>query len=189
MSELEIPLALAALERDLRIQIALVVQANLDLLRLAAAERVSCERAWLVKKLADSLGRVPGVTVRPEVSIRVDGRNKFIDLVLTRDHARLLLEVKSFPTNYGLAGKPITQFRDGVISDLVEVGRRLDDRTLGFVLWLAYPIPDDRDSDWRITHFNPINRVSAGTDQVVPPVNLGQAYAHVYLSRACPSTS
>ncbi|MFN8634268.1 MAG: hypothetical protein U0893_10470 [Chloroflexota bacterium] len=108
---------LEALEGELRAKIATTIHANLDLLRLSAAQYRSCEKDWLVRKLSDALGRVAGLTVSPEVPIVAGGRTKLVDLVLSRADVRLLLEVKSFPTNYGLGGKPITQFRNSVIRD------------------------------------------------------------------------
>jgi hypothetical protein len=68
------------------------------------------------------------------------------------------------------------------------LGRYVDEKTTGYVLWIAYPVPEHRRGDWRPDFVRPVAAASAGTEEVCEPIDLGDAYAHVYLSRAKQST-
>jgi hypothetical protein len=111
------------------------------------------------------------------------GRTKWIDVAISAGGLQHLIELKAMPTNYGLAGRPITQTRDALRSDLRALGERLDEHTDGYLVWLAYPIPVDRESDWRVNHLRLINRDAANT-RLIARINVGQAYVHSYISEA-----
>ena len=46
------------------------------------------------------------------------GSRRKVDLAIQSRGETVLLELKTFPTNYGAGGKPITNFIDSVIADL-----------------------------------------------------------------------
>jgi hypothetical protein len=71
-----------------------------------------------------------------------------VDLSVSSRAENVLIELKTFPTNYGGAGKPITNFIDGVIEDLRKLNERCDERTVGIAVWLAYPVPVPEPSTW-----------------------------------------
>jgi hypothetical protein len=50
----------------------------------------------------------------------------------------VLIELKTFPANYGAPGKPITNFVDGVIEDLHKLTGGCDELTVGIAVWIAY---------------------------------------------------
>jgi len=108
---------------------------------ICAHYRISCE-GWLKVELltrltALFLGKRIDAEVFPEYGIK----RKKIDLAIQSPDELILLELKTFPTNYGKAGKPITNFIDGVKGDLEKLSEVREEAT-GLVAWLAYPIPD-----------------------------------------------
>ena len=117
------------------------------------------------------------------MSIVVDAKTKIVDLVLAAGEVRLLAELKTILTNYGQAGKNITQSRDAIRADLRSLGLRLDEHTWGVALWLAYAVTPERDDLWRVKHLRPIERDSLNTRRIAK-INVGQAYVYAYLSEA-----
>lgn len=121
------------------------------------------------------------------MGISAGGETTQIDLVLAAGTDRLLVPLKTFITNYRRPGKNVTQSRDAILADLRVVGARQDDHTTGAVLWLAYPIPTEREADRRVTHVRPIEKQAE--TKLLAKVNVGQAYVHVYLSQPTRSTA
>ncbi len=125
----------------------------------------------------------PGLEIGSKIPIMAEG-NKYVDVVITRHQERLLVELKVFVTNYGRAGRPVTDQRDAIRLDLMALSQRLDEHTDTCVVWLAYPIPSEREAEWTVNHLRPIQRFSGGTVLLGAPINIGQAYARAYLSEA-----
>jgi len=152
-------------------------------LRVAAETYSSVEDRWLHRDLVDELRQRPGLEIGSKIPIMAEG-NKYVDVVITRHQERLLVELKVFVTNYGRAGRPVTNQRDAIRLDLMALSQRLDEHTDTCVVWLAYPIPSEREAEWTVNHLRPIQRFSGGTVLLGAPINIGQAYARAYLSEA-----
>ena len=75
------------------------------------------------------------------------GSRRKVDLAIQSRGETVLLELKTFPTNYGAGGKPITNFIDSVIADLEKLSEERGGGT-GLAAWLAYPIPEPPPSQW-----------------------------------------
>jgi hypothetical protein len=105
--------------------------------QIAACARggASCE-GWLKVELSHALGALPGVAVATEVGN--------VDLTVRRGGEIVLCELKTFPTNYGRAGKPITNFIGGVVRDLEKLASRTDDGTRGLAIWMSVLHPRAR---------------------------------------------
>jgi hypothetical protein len=149
----------------------------------------SIESAWFHDALLHALSGVPGLTAQKT------GRGLAgPDLVVQSDGGTLLVEIKTLPTNFGRSGRGlsatgITQRISSVIADLDRLASVLVSGERGYVLWLAYPIPDDvvtRDR-WH-EHYSRVRKKSPATETVVE-LRLGGelGYANVYLSPATPA--
>jgi hypothetical protein len=163
-----------------------VLARRLTELRAAAETYISVEDRWLHRDLLEELRQRPGIKVTSKVPI-AGNSTKYVDVVITDGEVRLLVELKVFVTNYGHAGRPVTNQRNAIRLDLLALGERMDQHTDGCVLWLAYPIPSDREGDWRVNHLRLIERASKATVLVGAPINVGQGYVRVYLIEASPS--
>jgi hypothetical protein len=153
-------------------------------LRAAAEGYWTVEDRWLQRALFEELSRCRDIQVAQQVSI-VDGAStKVVDLVLSRGQLRLLVELKVFVANYGRGGRCVTDSRGAIKADLAALGRRVDATTQGCVLWLAYPIPEEREGDWNAKHLRDVRPASADTRRWGAPINVGRAYVHVYVSDA-----
>lgn len=71
-----------------------------------------------------------------------------IDLAVEAGVERVLVQLKTFPTNYGRAGKPITNFIAGVVEDLEKLSRKREGRATGLAAWMAYVIPEPVPPTW-----------------------------------------
>ena len=109
--------------------------------QIAACARggASCE-GWLKVELSHALGSLPGVAVAAELDN--------VDLTVRRGDELVLCELKTFPTNYGRGGKPITNFISGVVSDLEKLALRTNEKTRGLAIWMAYYIPEPVPPQW-----------------------------------------
>ncbi len=54
-----------------------------------------------------------------------------VDLTVTTPTGNCLIELKTFPTNYGGAGKPITNFIASVVRDLEKLSRMREEKKAG----------------------------------------------------------
>ncbi len=160
-----------------------VLNRRLPDLRAAAEAHTSVENLWLQSGLAQELRGRPGLDITVQKPVTTHGRTKWIDIALPAVGLQRLVELKAMPTNYGLAGNPITQLRDALRSDPRALDERVDEQTDGCLAWLAYPIPAEREGDWRINHLRLINRDAAET-RLIARLNVGQAYVHAYISEA-----
>jgi hypothetical protein len=111
-----------------------------------AIYQISCE-GWLkveilIRLFSTFLQRDAGVEIIPEY-----GKRR-IDLAVLSPEEQILLELKTFPTNYGQGGKPITNFVNGVIDDLKKVSEEKEQGSTGLAAWLAYPIPNPTPETW-----------------------------------------
>jgi hypothetical protein len=174
---------LAELERALQH----VVTMRVADLRTAAADRTSVESRWLQGDLYRELSARSGLNVASRVGVAAKGEQRLIDLVLTRSGERLLVALKTFLTNYGRPGKNVTQSRDAILADVAMLARRVDDQASGALVWLAYPIPTEREGDWRINHLRLIAK--RADTRLLAKINVGQAYVHVYLSQPQPGAA
>ena len=116
-----------------------VTHAGRRIIQTAANYRISCE-GWLKLTMVAEFSELSGVTVMPEHS--------HVDIVLAAAAGTAYLELKTFPTNYGRAGKPITNFIDGVIGDIRKL-REVSPPGFGYVAWLAYPVPFPWPAQWQ----------------------------------------
>lgn len=160
-----------------------VLNRRLPDLSVASAAHTSVENLWLQSDLAKELSRRPGIELTVETPVAAHGRVKRVDLVVSTGSIRRLVELKAMPTNYGLAGKNITQSRDALRSDLRALGERLNEHTDACLVWLAYPIPSERDGDWQANHLRHVNRDAESTRRIAR-INVGQADVHAYISEA-----
>lgn len=126
--------------------------------RLAAASdhRISCE-GWLKIELLHALGR--HFSNEP---IQVQPEEDYVDLTLAGPDARCLVELKTFPTNYGGGGKPITNFIDGVVADLEKLAEKIGNGGRGLAVWLAYPLPSPEPHPWN-SHVGKVQSAAAST--------------------------
>lgn len=144
--------------------------------QIAACARsgASCE-GWLKVELSHALDRLPGVMVTPEAGN--------VDLTVRRGDELVLCELKTFPTNYGRAGKPITNFIAGVVADLEKLASRTNERTRGLAIWMAYYIPEPVPPQWP-EHLVKVRR-SAAEQLHVEKIRLdGSRFAHLYVMLA-----
>jgi hypothetical protein len=156
-----------------------VITHGAHILQSSARWRNSCE-GWLKAELLAHFNDLPGTTARPE-----QGN---IDLTIVFPTQTVLLELKTFPTNYGGTGKPITNFIQGVVTDLQKLRRKVAPSEAGYVLWLAYPIPDPVPLQWLDKHHPRVIAASASTTLLTTVALERNLTVHVYLSR-CPEGS
>jgi len=143
--------------------------------RIAACAvwRISCE-GWLKVEILHSLAEI---IERPD---DIGPEEENVDLTVRRESEKVLIELKTFPTNYGRAGKPITNFIDSVIDDLRKLSaKRLPGQT-GLAVWMAYPIPQDTPSQWT-SHVARIEAHAKRTKQVVRIPLWGEQCANLYV--------
>jgi hypothetical protein len=149
---------------------------------VASQFRVSCE-GWLKLELLRDFALCflndDDTDVRPERDLPLDptGRRRVADLALRRGSEEVFVQLKTFPTNYGAAGKPITNFIDSVVTDLELLCARRGN-AVGLVLWLAYPIPDPMPVAWP-THLAKVEIVASATRRA-ERFELHNGFAHFY---------
>lgn len=163
------------LDEILRQALRTVMEMGQAEVRRAARDGVSCEK-WLHQALHERLTLAPDVEVARE-----EGQ---VDLTLRapQNGETLVVEIKTFPTNYGQAGKPITQFIDSVINDLNKLRIKASEGTFGRVIWIAYPVPTEIPDQW-INHLARVKRASTGTERLAS-ISVGtDMKALAYISR------
>lgn len=140
---------------DQVIQVAIrVVTDGISRIRTCSNARVSCE-GWLKVELAHAfVNCVPPVDVIPELDNT--------DLFLKSGEQEVLVELKTFPTNYGQSGKPITNFIAGVIKDLQKLTQKRTPAQIGLAVWMAYPIPEPKPDQW-CTHVHKVKNEAMST--------------------------
>lgn len=144
--------------------------------KLFAELRISHE-GWLKIELLHALSARDKITLLPE--------KDNIDVVVCRDNPNecCLIELKTFPTNYGGAGKPITNFINSVIRDVKKLKAKQKTAEAGLVVWVAYPIPEGKCEQWDC-HLAKVNK-EAGPPICHQKVDLGGCcYAHMYVHQA-----
>jgi len=144
---------------------------------VAAVFRVGCE-GWLkielLKRLWESFGDSETSQILPE--------SDHFDLVVEADGQTIRIELKTFPTNYGRPGKPITNFIDGVVSDLSKLCAQSGPTSSGLVVWLAYPIPDPQPRHWP-GHLLKVQTAAATTLRSENIALWENQFAHLYIMR------
>ncbi len=144
---------------------------------VAAAFRVSCE-GWLKVELLKSLWESFGNSETSEILPESD----HFDLVVKSESQTVRIELKTFPTNYGRSGKPITNFIDGVVSDLSKLCAQSGPTSAGLVVWLAYPIPEPLPKYWP-EHLLKVQIASATTFRSEKIALWENQFAHLYIMR------
>ena len=134
----------------------------------------SCD-GWLKVELSHALGALPGVLAVPEAGN--------VDLTVIRDDEEVLCELKTFATNYGRSGKPITNFIAGVVHDLEKLAARTDVKTKGLAIWMAYYIPEPVPPQWP-EHLAKVRRAAAEQLRVEKIRLDGPRFAHLYVMLA-----
>ena len=142
-----------------------------------AASGVSCE-GWLKIELLKSLSESLSETGANEIITEAD----HFDLVVTTDSQTIRIELKTFPTNYGRSGKPITKSIEGVIRDLSKLSAKSGPTSVGLVVWLAYPIPEPLPRQWP-GHLLKVQVQSGGTLRSDKIALWGNNFAHLYVMR------
>lgn len=124
-------------------EVLLVASSGRRQISVCASHGVSCE-GWLKTELLcrfeESLALSDGVEIFPEA--------QNVDLTIRSTSEEVLLELKTFPTNFGRSGKPITNFVDGVVKDLVKLSQKRASAGVGLAIWMAYVIPEQVPSTW-----------------------------------------
>lgn len=138
--------------------VAHVVNAHRDPIAAASRRRISCE-GWLKIELLHTLAAHEDLPDQMKVEAELD----HVDLTLTGEHGSCLIELTTFPTNYlGGGGKPITNFIDGVTSDLDKLATKTDESDMGLAVWLAYPLSHPAPSRWT-DHLGKVQEASEAT--------------------------
>jgi hypothetical protein len=181
MSTESAPVVAVALKEFVIERIVSVVSSPATAKRLAVAAeyRISCE-GWLKLELVHDLRMfLPPTDIRPESILAASDAltRAAADIAINRGDERVLVELKTFPTNYGGAGKPITNFIDSVVADLQKLRVRRGSAT-GLVAWLAYPIPDGA-SSWA-GHLERVKQAAATTCHC-QRCELPSGFAHFYV--------
>ena len=138
---------------------------------------ISCE-GWLKVEIISAL--TPLLANWLDLSIVPEADN--VVLTVQTETEQVLLELKTFPTNYGRGGKPITNFVQGVIEDLVKLKSRTGPTVGGLSIWMAYPIPEPIPPTWQ-GHLNKIKAVSAQTLRTERIPLWESAFANLYVMR------
>ena len=155
----------------------------LSCIGIAAQFRISCE-GWLklelLRDLAFSLVNDVDAEVWPEryFPLAARGRRHAADLAVRRGAEQVFVQLKTFPTNYGAAGKPITNSIDSVVTDL-DILRTRRGSASGLVVWLAYPIPDPMPPTWP-THLAKVESAAASTRHE-QKLKLHDGFAHLHV--------
>lgn len=143
-------------------------------LKDASVRRNSCER-WLHTALYDTLRLYPALSVATQ-------EGKFDLTIFSDDQPDVLVELRTFPTNYGRPGKPITEHLGGVIRELEILRRTRPGGGVPLVLWVAYPVPVD-ELNWN-DHVAKVEKASIRTDEVARVAVGKDQHAIAYLSYA-----
>ncbi len=140
-----------------------------------AAARVSCE-GWLKVELLHALT----LRFNDREDVELLPEKQHIDLVISDRQEKILIELKTFPCNYGASGKPITNFIGGVIRDLEKLCPLRAKGTKCLAVWVAYAIPDTIPASWP-RHLARVRGVASVTHCVdVIPLWPGQnAHLHI----------
>lgn len=138
--------------------VAHVVDEHRDRLAAVSRRRISCE-GWLKIELLHTLAAHEDLPDQVQVEAELD----HVDLTLPGEDGSCLIELKTFPTNYlGGGGKPITNFIDGVVSDLDKLATKTDESDVGLAVWLAYPLSHPVPSRWA-DHLGKVEEASGAT--------------------------
>lgn len=155
-----------------------VVKEGRSRIAVSAAFRVSCE-GWLkieiLKSLWESFGDSETNEILPE--------SEHFDLVVKADGQTVRIELKTFPTNYGQSGKPITNFIDGVVRDLSKLCAQSGPTNIGLAVWLAYPIPEPLPRHWP-EHLLRVQAAAASTLRSDKIALWENNYVHLYIMRS-----
>jgi hypothetical protein len=140
-----------------------------------AEARVSCE-GWLKVELLYAFA----LKFKDRDDVEILPEKQHIDLVLLDRQEKILIELKTFPSNYGASGKPITNFIGGLIQDLEKLCPLGVKGTKCLAVWIAYPIPDTIPASWP-RHLSRVRGVASVTHCVdVIPLWPGQnAHLHI----------
>ena len=145
---------------------------------ICAAYGVSCEgwlKVELLRGLALKFQSSENVEIAPEAAN--------IDLIVRAGAQQVLLELKTFPTNSGRGGKPITNFIQGVVDDLHKLARVRAEADIGLAICLAYIIPDPIPASWP-NHIGKIQAAAANT-RAEERIPLWEgAFAHLYVMQS-----
>ena len=147
-----------------------VAQVGRSQIATCARSGGSCE-GWLKVELSHALGALPDVAVLTEAGN--------VDLTISRGDEVVLCELKTFPTNYGRSGKPITNFIASVVHDLEKLAARTDEGTRGLSIWMAYYIPEPVPPQWP-EHLAKVRRAAAEQLKVQRVRLDGERFAHLY---------
>ena len=140
-----------------------------------AAYGISCE-GWLKVELVRGFSQPhklgDGIEILPE--------RQNTDLVIRSPSEEVLLEIKTFPTNYGRwGGKPITNSINGVVEDLCKLSRKRGSR-IGLSAWMAYVIPDPIPTSWP-RHLANVEAAAATTLRAERLPLWDNAFANLYI--------
>ncbi len=140
-----------------------------------AAHGSSCE-GWLKVEI---LHRLVGLLSEiSEMEILVEAQN--IDLTVRTPSEQVLLELKTFPTNYGRGGgKPITNSINGVVNDLVKLSSKRAGGT-GLAVWLAYVVPEPVPPTWP-AHVKKVQAAASRTRRTERIPLWENAFANLYV--------
>lgn len=138
---------------------------------VCAALGVSCE-GWLKVELLKALFDLSDI----EILVEVDN----VDLTIQSASEKVLIELKTFPTNYQRGGgKPITNFIAGVVGDLNKLSEKRGNST-GLVVWMAYIIPEPIPPTWP----NHLAKIEAAAKQMIREERIplwDHAFANLYI--------
>jgi hypothetical protein len=145
------------------------------------------ERAWFADDLSSAL-RERGVIT---TSGRHTGNEPDLRIFIPPTAERAVIDIRTVPTNFGrshrgVSATGITNSIDHVCLDIANASRRNAESGPAYVLWLAYPIPDDdRARDLWTTQLAKVRKHSLGTRRVASTRLSGDiGYAYAYLSPA-----
>ena len=137
---------------------------------------VSCE-GWLKVELL----RAFTATLLSSDNAEILPEHQNVDLTIRTASEEVLLELKTFPTNYGRPGKPITNFIGSVVSDLKKLSIRRTSSTIGLAVWMAYPVPDPLPATWP-NHVAKVEAAAARTRRGVRiPLLSEKQFANLYI--------
>ena len=154
---------------------------GLSRIEFCALHRVSCE-GWLKVELLQSLSLAIAVSNNEDANVRSELDN--VDLTIWTPSQRVLLELKTFPTNYGRGGKPITDFIGKVVKDLEKLSTKRGEAT-GLATWLAYPIPRPEPHYWS-GHLRKVEKAASEisrSERLDLPIVGDQAYLYIMKSK------
>ncbi|MDA2924506.1 hypothetical protein MYX65_07595 [Acidobacteria bacterium AH-259-L09] len=139
-----------------------------------AAFGVSCE-GWLKVELLTALFDSVSLS---DTKLLSEADN--VDLTVQSASEKVLIELKTFPTNYQRGGgKPITNFVAGVVKDLNELSEKRGNHT-GVVVWMAYIIPEPVPPTWP----NHLAKIEAAAKRMIREERIPlweNAFANLYI--------